>query len=144
MTCPARLASEIKTLLTYTGIRVRDKDRSTRFYPELLGLVPSYQDHTIEETGSRAAMLRHPRACHQLELNRYSEGGQFEIPFVASESLDHLGVRVEDVPALLESAERLGGKVHDMRPYRNFPCHKSPEGSTVGYVETPDGNILEV
>ncbi|HTS32940.1 MAG TPA: VOC family protein [Thermoplasmata archaeon] len=138
----------MKALLTYIGIRVRDMDRSTKFYAELLGLVPIVPDHANPKLQSRIVMLRHPKTGQQLELNWYPDGGQFGVPFVAGESLDHVGVRVDDVPGFLEAAEKLGGRVHDMTPYRDYPFHEYVEpgskGAKVGYVEDPDGNILEV
>jgi catechol 2,3-dioxygenase-like lactoylglutathione lyase family enzyme len=134
----------MKSLLAYLGIRVRDIERSTKFYTELLGLKVIIPDHPNAVLQSRIVMLRDPKTGQQLELNWYPDGGQFGVPFVTGESLDHLGVRVEDVPAFLELAKRLGGKAADLRPYRDYPVHRHPEGNSAAYVEDPDGNILEV
>jgi len=119
-------------------------DRATNFYTNLLGLVAIVPDHTNQQLGSRIVMFRDPKSGQQLELNWYPDGGQFGVPFVAGESLDHIGVRVEDVQGFLQAAEKLGGKVHDLRPYRDYPIHKYAEGNRAAFVEDPDGNILEV
>jgi catechol 2,3-dioxygenase-like lactoylglutathione lyase family enzyme len=134
----------VTALLAYIGIRVRDMDRSARFYSELLGLSPIAPDHRNGQLGSRIVLLRHPTTGQQLELNWYPDGGQFGVPFVPGESLDHIGVRVDDVPGFLAAAEQLGGKAHDMRPYRKFPVHEYPTGEKVAFVDDPDGNVLEV
>jgi len=134
----------MKRIMAYIGIRVRDMDRSMKFYSELLGLKTIIPEHKNDLLSSRIIMLRDEKTGQQLELNWYPDGGQFGVPFVPGESLDHIGVRVDDVPAFLEEAKRLGGKVADLRPYRDFPSHKNPEGNTAAYVEDPDGNILEI
>ena len=134
----------MKSLMAYVGIRVRDMDRSTRFYTELLGLNVVVPDHKNDRLNSRIVMLRDIKTGQQLELNWYPDGGQFGVPFVPGESLDHIGVRVEDVPAFLEAAKKVGGKVADLRPYRDYPYHKNPEGNLSAYVEDPDGNVLEI
>jgi catechol 2,3-dioxygenase-like lactoylglutathione lyase family enzyme len=110
----------------------------------LLELTEVVPDHTNPELGSRIVMLRHPETGQQLELNWYPDGGQFGVPFVPGESLDHIGVRMEDVPAFLKWAEELGGKVAELHPYRAYLVHTYATGNTAAFVEDPGGNILEV
>jgi catechol 2,3-dioxygenase-like lactoylglutathione lyase family enzyme len=134
----------MSALLVYVGLRVRDIDRSTLFYSTLLGLTPVSPDHRNEQLGSRIVLLRHPVTGQQLELNWYPDGGQFGVPLVPGEALDHIGVRVDDVPAFLREAQQRGGTIHDMRPYRGFPYHEYPTGERCAFVDDPDGNVLEV
>jgi catechol 2,3-dioxygenase-like lactoylglutathione lyase family enzyme len=133
-----------QTLLTHLSLRVRDMDRSIKFYTDLLGLTAVVADHKNETLNSRVVLLRDSRTSQQLELNWYPDGGQFGVPFTTGESLDHVGVRVADVPAFVDAAERLGGKVADLRPFRDYPIHRFLEGNSMAFVEDPDGNILMV
>ncbi len=76
---------------TYTGIEVRDLDRSIAFYRDVLGM-EYLGRHEIEATGGEVAALRSKGAEHVLELNwypnsRYREGSE----------LDHLAFECEDV-----------------------------------------------
>jgi len=58
----------------YTGIRVRDMDRSIDFYTRLLGMRVTFR-FKIKETGGRIAVLKSPRGSQRLELNWYPPVG---------------------------------------------------------------------
>ncbi|MCI4334485.1 MAG: VOC family protein [Thermoplasmata archaeon] len=131
-------------LVTYFGLRVTDFERSTLFYTTILGFEPVTPARVNAELHSRNVMLRHPRTGQQLELNWYPPGGQFGVPFVAGEALDHIGVRVPDVPRVLEKAHAIGCEPADLRPFREFPFHTGPNGIRLAYLLDPDGNQIEV
>ena len=131
-------------LVTYVGIRVRDIDRSARFYTELLGMEPIDGVRVHPELNSKTMILRHPRTGAQIELNWYPSSGQFDVPFVTGEALDHIGVRVPDLPALIERARALGSEPADLRPFRDYPYHTEANGLRIAYLLDPDGNQVEV
>jgi len=131
-------------LVTYVSIRVRDMDRSARFYTELLGFEKVGEVRSHPKIGSKILMMRHPRTGEQLELNWYPDGGQFGVPFVNGEALDHIGVRVADVPALIERARAFGSVPADLRPVWDYPYNIGDDGLRVAYLLDPDGNQIEI
>src|ERR1700757_3481265 len=91
-------------MLEYTGIRVRDLERSRRFYCEGLGLVR-------HPTGRRAAGgiwddLRDRDSGAILELNFYPDAP----PYREGDELDQLGFVVAEIEPVVERLLRLGGE----------------------------------
>jgi lactoylglutathione lyase len=87
----------------YTGIRVRDMDKSIRFYTEIFGMMVVEHRQVTEPTSGEVVGLRSPGSEQLLELNWYREGTRFGSPFTNGEDLDHLGFDVDDLDeALLE------------------------------------------
>ena len=117
-------------MLEYVGIRVRDLERSRRFYCEGLGL----RRHS---SGRMAAggiweTLEDPESKAQLELNFYPDAP----PFREGDELDHLGFRVEGLDAAVERLKALGGKVR-IAPFR--------EGDErLVFLSDPDGIWVEL
>ena len=74
---------------TYTGIRVRDLDRSIAFYCSLLGLVLRKR-RDVPETGGAWASLLNADGPGELELNYYPEGSTYYEPYARGTELDHL------------------------------------------------------
>lgn len=117
-------------MLEYVGIRVRDLDRSRRFYVEGLGL----RRHS---SGRMAAggiweTLEDPQTKVQLELNFYPGAP----PFREGDELDHLGFHVEQLDATVERLKALGGKVR-IPPFR--------EGDErLVFLSDPDGIWVEL
>lgn len=126
----------------YTGIRVTDIERSLKFYSELLGFEPMTGIRSNPKLQSKNVLLRNPKTGHQIELNWYTEGGPFGVPFVVGEGLDHLGVHVADLPAFLERARSLGASLADLRPYRDHPMEAGGP-FRVAYLYDPDGHMIE-
>jgi lactoylglutathione lyase len=117
-------------VLEYTGIRVRDLDRSIRFYCEGLGLRRG-------PTGRMAAggvwqELQDPESGAVLELNYYPG----EPPYREGDELDHLGFRVEDLDATTRRLERLGARVR-------IPAF-SESGERLAFLSDPDGVWVEL
>lgn len=132
------------TLGTYIAIRVTDFDRSLKFYRSLLGFEAVGTMRSHPRLGSKILMLRHPRTGQQLELNWYPPGCRFATPFVAGDALDHIGVRVPDVPQMIERAREVGSIPVDLRPFLDFPYQNEIEGIRVAYLPDPDGNQIEI
>ena len=115
----------------YSGIRVRDLERSLRFY-RALGFRVRARGRM--EHGGVWVHLRFPGSHHRLELNYYPRGNRFYAPWRAGTEFDHFGFYARDVAGWRRRAERAGGKV-----VADFV-----EGrSRLVYVSDPDGVWLE-
>lgn len=122
-----------KLRFLYTGIRVRDLDRSIRFYTAL-GMRIRFRgkmDH-----GGEFVHLSIPRSPVRLELNFYPKGNKFYTPWGPGAEFDHLGFYAEDADAVLAKLRRAGAK-------EAIPTW-SETHSRIGYVNDPDGVTLEV
>src|SRR5437899_10788259 len=62
----------------YTGIRVRDLNRSIAFYTTVLGMQVTWRMR-IRETGGAIAVLKSPRDSQRLELNWYPPRGRYRV-----------------------------------------------------------------
>ncbi len=118
----------------YTGIRVRDLERSIKFYTEIMEMKKGtqgtmrdggvYIDLTSEDSGQR------------LELNYYPPHKKYHEEYVEGSELDHLAFRCEDV---IESYKKVlaGGGSSAIAPWN--------EGeSTLAFVRDPDGVWIEL
>ena len=115
----------------YAGIRVRDLDRSLRFYR---GLGFKVNRAGKMEHGGKWVNLRFPGDEQHLELNYYPRLNRFYTPFRAGTELDHLGFHVEDVDYWVRRARRLGGRV-----VADF----TETSERLAYVRDPDGIWIE-
>jgi catechol 2,3-dioxygenase-like lactoylglutathione lyase family enzyme len=120
--------------LRYFGIRVRDLERSVRFYTELLGLREVGGGRMYH--GGRYVVVQDPRTRQRLELNWYPPGHPWATRYVPGEGLDHIGFRVPDAAATYRT---LLGK--GVRPALAPGDRHGVRG--VYYLLDPDGNWLE-
>ncbi|HKZ98017.1 MAG TPA: VOC family protein [Thermoplasmata archaeon] len=117
----------------YTGIRVRDLERSIDFYARVLGMKVQFRMN-IRETGGRIAILKSPRGSQRLELNSYPRTG-LHARYRTGDELDHLAFSVPDVDAFLE--ENRGEFRVRIPPF--------DEGSSrLAFVTDPDGVWVEL
>ena len=117
-------------MFVYTGIRVRDLDRSRRFYVEGLGLRPFRSGRTA--AGNRWEQLKDPVSESILELNLYPDAPGYK----EGDELDHLGFRVASVPDSIAVLQRLGASVK-IPPFED-------SGSRYAFVADPDGVWVEL
>ncbi|MCI4319669.1 MAG: VOC family protein [Thermoplasmata archaeon] len=115
----------------YSGLRVRDLERSLRFYRRLgfRVLARGTMDH-----GGAWVHLVYPHSRHRLELNYYPKANKFWEPFRAGTEFDHFGFYAPDVRGWLRTALKAGGKL-----VADFTEGKA----RLVYVRDPDGNWLE-
>ena len=116
----------------YAGIRVRNVDRSVRFYRSLGFRIRV--DGRMEH-GGRFVHLVLPGSPGRIELNYYPKSNRFYEPFRRGTEFDHFGFYVDDVARWIRRARRNGA-----------PIVAPPwvEGKTrIGYVADPDGNWVE-
>jgi lactoylglutathione lyase len=79
---------------TYTGIRVRDLDRSRRFYREAMGM--RVVNRGRMDAGGVFVHLRSPGSAQVLELNWYPPGSRFHEPYAMGSEMDHLAFWCRD------------------------------------------------
>ena len=117
----------------YVGVRVRDLERSIRFYTRL-GMklrARGKMDH-----GGEYVHLAFPRSPMRLELNYYPKGNRFFEPFGPGSEFDHLGFYSPEPDRQLAKMVDAGGRVA-------IPTWDETH-SRIGYVNDPDGVTLEV
>ena len=117
-------------VLEYVGIRVRDLERSRKFYSEGLGLVAG-------RTGRMAAggiwlEMTDPDSHVTLELNYYPD----QPPYREGDELDHLGFRVRRIAATMTKLVGLGARLR-------IPAFR--EGDVqLAFLSDPDGVWIEL
>jgi len=80
---------------TYTGIRVRNLERSIEFYKEIMKMRIIQKGKM--EAGGIYVQLKSERSPQVLELNYYPPGAKFYEEYVAGSELDHLAFWCKDV-----------------------------------------------
>lgn len=128
--------------LRYFGLRVRDLDRSLRFYTKALRLKEVRRGDLREFGLGIWVLLQDPRTHQRLELNWYPKGSKFATPYAPGEALDHLGFLLGRVPERALRAEHARLLRAGARP-ASIAQTGEPDG-WVAYVLDPDGNCIEI
>ena len=117
--------------LLYSGIRVRNIERSLAFY-RALGLRPAMRGTMAH--GGTWIWLRDRRTRQILELNYYSPRNPHYERYRSGSEMDHLGWTVRDVNPILRRLRRLG----------HPPVLDFTNGNVrLTFVKDPDGVWLE-
>lgn len=138
--------------LEQPGIRVRDLQRSVRFYRKALGLRVERRGDTRAWGGGKWVLLRDPRSGNVLELNWYPRGSLFHEPYRAGTALDHIDFTVGAVGRdVLERAYRTlvrqGAKPTRWRPATTggwMACVKDPDGLWIKIGRRPQLGVERV
>lgn len=118
-------------MLEYTGIRVRDLDRSIRFYTEGLGLRLGPKGRMA--AGGLWQELKDEESGAILELNYYPG----DPPYREGDELDHLGFRVVDLDDAIARLESLGARVR-------IPPFPGADPGRLAFMSDPDGVWVEL
>jgi lactoylglutathione lyase len=125
----------LKAVFTYTGIRVKDLDKSLKFYAQVLGMKETGRS-SIETTGGEVVSLVSEDGGPQLELNFYGKASKYaNREYVVGEGMDHLAFQVKDLDEALGEAKKLG-----------YPSVLDIRGKTSrwAYIEDPNGIWIEL
>jgi len=118
----------------YTGIRVKDLNRSLEFYTKVMGL--KKVDRGTMRAGGKYITLKDEKSGQRLELNYYPPDAKFYEEYYEGSELDHLAFWSRDVR---KDYERLlaNGCTSAVEPW--------DEGSfTLAFVRDPDGIWIEI
>ncbi len=119
----------------YTGIRVKNLEKSIKFYKEALGFKVIMRAKMVAHEGTFVQM-RTPTGKQVLELNYYPENSRFCEDYVNGSELDHIGLYVSGVREQYKRLISLG-------------CQPAVEPFTQGswvlaFVKDPNGIWLEL
>jgi len=119
----------------YTGIRVKDLEKSVKFYKEALGFDVIFKAKMTAHEGTYVQM-KTPTGKQILELNYYPETSKFYEDYSNGSELDHLGLYVSNVRNQYRRLIELGCEPA-VEPFE--------QGSWVlAFVKDPNGIWLEL
>ncbi|MCI4334761.1 MAG: VOC family protein [Thermoplasmata archaeon] len=124
------MASKVRFL--YTGLRVRDLQRSLRFYR---GLGFRIVSRGTMKHGGVWVHLRFGTSAHEIELNYYPKSNRFYEPYGPGSEFDHFGFYSPDVAGWKRKALAAGATLAE-----EFDDGKA----SLVYVRDPNGVWLEV
>jgi len=124
----------MKAKLIYTGIRVKDLEKSVEFYTKLLGMKETGRTE-VDMTKGETVGLVSEDGGHLLELNYYGKGSDFDTKYGVGEALDHLAFQVDDLDKAIAEAAKAGYPVVlDMKT----------KTSRWTYIKDPNGIYIEL
>lgn len=147
----------VDSWLSNFGIRVSNLERSLEFYSKILDLVELKR---AADEDSAYVLLKDRRSGQRIELNWYSEASPFYAPYTPGEGLDHIEVRVRNVPEFLERLRGTGivsvnrelwvnaTAVEKLRADPKMASMMESEiwttsnGHRIAYIPDPDGNLV--
>jgi catechol 2,3-dioxygenase-like lactoylglutathione lyase family enzyme len=139
------------------GLRVTDLGKSIEFYTTILDLEELKR---VEDPESAYVLFRDRRSGQRIELNWYAPVSPFATPYVPGEGLDHIEVRVKDLPAFLEkiaargirpATRKFGATEQAMERRKSNPgdwtfldndVWVTDTGHRIAYIQDPDGNYV--
>ena len=125
-------------MFLHTSIRTSDMNRSIEFYKTFLGLT-LLSRRQIPQNSAEIAFLRDPEAKGAtLELTFYQNQKEFSQPDYEFRLFDHLAFDVKDIKETIESMRKAKITITDE------PFKLSSTGSTIAFVEDPDGTLIEL
>jgi lactoylglutathione lyase len=124
----------VKMDFIYTGIRVKDLNRSIEFYTKTMGMKEVGRGKM--RAGGVYVELKSKGSDQRLELNYYPPGSKFYEKYFEGSELDHLAFSCDDVRRNYKKALS-GGATSAVEPW--------DEGnSTLAFVRDPNGVWIEL
>ncbi len=120
----------VKKLL-HTRYRVKDLEKTVKFYTDVLGL-QEIRRHTSGR-GSQLVFLKAPQSDEEIEICKFDESG----PVVVGPDLTHLAFEVEDLEKFARESAAKG------YPLSDGP-HNTPGGSAIAFIDAPEGYEIEL
>jgi len=120
----------------YTGIRVKNMDKSIRFYTEVMGMEVAEKREKTASTRGEVVTLRSPNSDQLLELDYYGKESDFYAPYLNGEELDHLAFDVENLESCISELRRKRIKII-VEPYKIG-------GWKEAFIEDPNGIWIEL
>lgn len=124
----------MKAKLFYTGIRVKDLEKSIAFYTQVLGMKVTGRSKQEQTKGETVGLVSEDGG-HSIELNYYGKGSKYATEYVVGEGLDHLAFHVEDLDKFAAEAKKAGHPV---------VLEMKTEGSRWAYIQDPNGIFIEI
>ena len=125
-------------MFVHTSIRTSNMDRSIDFYTRLLDLT-LVSRREIPQNNAEIAFHRDPQAKGStLELTFYRNQKKFIQADYEDRVFDHLAFEVKDIKKITAAMRNKKVTITDE------PFKLSPTGSTIAFVEDPDGTLIEL
>ena len=125
-------------MFDHTSIRTSNVERSIEFYSKLLGLkVLSRRE--IKQNQAEIVFLSDPEGeGSTLELTFYRNQKRFIQPEYEQRLFDHLAFTVDNINQTVAAMKKEEVTITDE------PFQLSPGGTTIAFVEDPDGTLIEL
>ena len=123
----------MQTRLLHTMIRVKDLDRSVRFYTQVLGLREDRRT-VLEKANATLVFLVDATGHHPIELTFNHDGRDYDL----GNQFGHFAFGVADLDA---AREELRG--HGME-FSRGPYQVTEGGSRIAVIRDPDGIEIEL
>ena len=127
------------THIDHVGIAVSDLDAAVTWYEEMFGATVAHRER-IESDGVDEALLKVADGYIQLLQPNTDSSPLAKYMAREGEGLHHVGYRVEDCEAVLESVKAKGARVVDEHP------RTGSRGTTVAFLhpKTSFGTLIEL
>ena len=125
-------------IFAHTSIRTSNMNKSIDFYTKLIGL-KLLGRREIPQNNAEIAFLQDPKAKGStLELTYYRKQKQFIQADYENRLFDHLAFEIENMQKTINTMRQNKVIITD-EPYT-----LGPGGSTVAFIEDPDGTLIEL
>ena len=123
----------MKPRLLHTMIRVKDLDRSVRFYIEVIGL-REQRRAVLEKAAATLVFISDEEGHHAIELTYNHDGRDYEL----GNQFGHFAFGVPDLDAARDELARHGVE------FSRGPYQVREGGSRIAFIRDPDGVELEL